>query len=165
MSKRPFVIFGIFALIAAVGAPFLAFQKEGSADAALVDVADHDKDGKQLFQDNCGTCHTLAAGGTDGVVGPNLDDTLAPSGQGNYEGTYARVLNAITCGFGGGRMPAGILAGETAKEAAAFVAAYAGQLSDDADPLVDTRTAPKPDPQPCAGGASEAIAGASESGS
>ena len=31
-------------------------------------------DGKALFTDNCGSCHTLSAAGTSGTVGPNLDD-------------------------------------------------------------------------------------------
>ena len=29
-------------------------------------------DGKALFKSNCGSCHTLAAAGTSGQVGPNL---------------------------------------------------------------------------------------------
>lgn len=155
MSKRPLITFGIFALICVVAIPFLALDKNGSADAARVPVADHDKDGKKLFQDNCGTCHTLAAAGTDGVVGPDLDESLAPGAQGSYEGSYGRAINAITCGFGGGRMPAGILGGERAKEAAAFVAAYAGQLGEDAGPTEDTRSAEKPDPPQCPGGGEE----------
>jgi mono/diheme cytochrome c family protein len=31
-------------------------------------------DGKALFSDNCGSCHTLSKAGTSGSVGPNLDD-------------------------------------------------------------------------------------------
>jgi cytochrome c6 len=30
-------------------------------------------DGKALFSDTCGSCHTLSAAGTSGSVGPNLD--------------------------------------------------------------------------------------------
>jgi cytochrome c6 len=30
--------------------------------------------GKQVFTDNCGSCHTLQAAGTSGQVGPNLDE-------------------------------------------------------------------------------------------
>src|SRR4051812_36914871 len=30
-------------------------------------------DGKSLFTDNCGSCHTLGAAGTSGQVGPALD--------------------------------------------------------------------------------------------
>ena len=96
-----------------------------------VKVESHDEGAKELFVNNCGPCHTLAAAGTDGVVGPDLDDQLAPGGTGTFEGSYGRAIIAITCGYGGGRMPAGILQGENAKEVAAFVAAYAGQLSED----------------------------------
>jgi mono/diheme cytochrome c family protein len=31
-------------------------------------------DGKAVFSDTCGSCHTLSAAGTNGSVGPNLDD-------------------------------------------------------------------------------------------
>jgi cytochrome c553 len=30
-------------------------------------------DGKQIFKDNCASCHTLKDAGTTGTVGPNLD--------------------------------------------------------------------------------------------
>jgi cytochrome c6 len=30
-------------------------------------------DGAKVFKDNCGSCHTLSAAGTSGVVGPKLD--------------------------------------------------------------------------------------------
>ena len=30
-------------------------------------------EGKQIFTQSCGTCHTLADAGTNGQVGPNLD--------------------------------------------------------------------------------------------
>ena len=32
-------------------------------------------DGKSIFTDNCGSCHTLADAGTSGTIGPNLDDS------------------------------------------------------------------------------------------
>ena len=63
---------------------------------------------------NCGTCHTLAAAGTDGVVGPNLDQLLAlPGGheQSAIDGDPPRVLSAISSGVGTARMPKGILEG------------------------------------------------------
>ncbi len=31
-------------------------------------------EGKSIFVSNCGSCHTLAAAGTSGTIGPNLDD-------------------------------------------------------------------------------------------
>jgi mono/diheme cytochrome c family protein len=51
--------------------------------------------GKQIFTDNCASCHTLAAAGASGTVGPNLDD-LKPS-----KATVARQVEN-----GGGAMPA-----------------------------------------------------------
>jgi mono/diheme cytochrome c family protein len=34
--------------------------------------------GKQIFTENCGGCHTLKDAGTSGTVGPNLDDLKPP---------------------------------------------------------------------------------------
>ena len=95
------------------------------------------KAGQLLFQTNCGTCHTLYAAGTDGNFAPNLDILLAPSGppsgptaQQTIAATRARVLNAIEHGVDSatpGRMPAGILDGQQAREVANFVAHVAGQ--------------------------------------
>ncbi len=149
MSKRPFVVFGIFAGICLLALPFLALGREGGESAGTVEVASRDLGSKQVFANNCGPCHTLAAAGTDGVVGPDLDELLVPTGSNTsdgYEGLYTRVLQAVTCGQGG-RMPKGIVVGEDAQDVASFVAAYAGQI--DKGPTVDTATAPKPKPPSC----------------
>ena len=52
---------------------------------------------------NCGACHTLAKAGTDGVVGPNLDELLAPpSASAPDPATIKpRVLSAINNGDSG----------------------------------------------------------------
>jgi mono/diheme cytochrome c family protein len=161
MSNRPFLIFGALVAVVAV-VVYLAYVKEGSQGAATVPVEPADKEAAEIFATNCGTCHTLAAAGTDGVVGPNLDDilpagTAPPTGtpeeieEANrtaYDGVYSRVLNAITCGIGG-RMPAGILRGEGAEEVSAFVAAYAGQLGEDQGPLLPPDQRETPEAEPC----------------
>jgi mono/diheme cytochrome c family protein len=149
MSKRPFIVFGVFAGICLLVLPFLALGKEGDESAATVKVAAADVAYKNVFINNCGPCHTLAAAGTDGVVGPDLDELLVTTGSNTpeqFEGLYSRVLNAVNCGLGG-RMPKGIVVGEDAQEVAAFVAAYAGQI--DKGPTVEIATAPKPKPGPC----------------
>jgi mono/diheme cytochrome c family protein len=70
--------------------------------------------GQTLFSSNCGTCHTLAAAGTAGAAGPNLDD-LKPDA--------AMVAAAIqNGGAGSGAMPADLLSGTQAEQVAAFVA-------------------------------------------
>lgn len=140
------MIFGIVAVICILVIPFVALGKEGDEDAGTVKVAAQDRDGQSLFATNCGTCHTLAAGGTDGVVGPNLDELLVPSAINSaqsFDGNAARVMNAVTCGIQG-RMPRGILEPAEAQEVAKFVAAYAGQVGE--GPVVDTATAKSPDP-------------------
>jgi mono/diheme cytochrome c family protein len=149
MSKRPFIVFGIFAVICVLVLPFIALGKEGDENAGTVQVASQDLAAKDLFANNCGTCHTLAAAGTDGVVGPNLDELLVPSGTNSaqlYEGNGARVLHAVQCGIAG-RMPRGILEEAEAEQVAQFVAAYAGQIGK--GPVVDTATAPLPKLQAC----------------
>ena len=151
VNKGPFLIFGAIAVVCLlVAAKVIAGQ--GAEGAAPVSVASQDQDGKQLFVNNCGPCHTLAAAGADGVVGPNLDRILAPGGNATYEGSYTRALQAITCGYGEGRMPAGIIEGENAKTVASFVGAYAGQAGSESEPLVNTDDpdeAPQSDPGPC----------------
>ena len=149
MNKAPFLIFGAFAVLCVVLIPLKAISGTGGESAAPVSVASQDEEDKDLFANSCGSCHTLAAAGADGVVGPNLDQLLAPGGNATYEGSYNRALGAITCGFGAGRMPAGILQGENAQEVSVFVGAYAGQAGDTSEPLVDTDDAAREEPPPC----------------
>jgi mono/diheme cytochrome c family protein len=163
MSKTPLRIFGLVVVVVAVIA-LVAFVNAGSDDAATVPVDSQDREAQMIFATNCGTCHTLAAGGTDGVVGPNLDEILPLSptaAQGsaeevqkanetNWKSVYGRVLNAVTCGLNG-RMPRGILQGENAQEVAGFVAAYAGQLGPNQGPLVPADERKLTPAQPCAG--------------
>lgn len=70
--------------------------------------------GRQLFADNCGSCHVLSAAGTTGTIGPNLD-ALQPDKR--------RVLDAIEKGgTGTGAMPAGLLSDKDAETVAELVA-------------------------------------------
>jgi mono/diheme cytochrome c family protein len=132
VSKKTFIWFGIFVVVLAVGIPFWVFSTEGDADAGAQNVPSHLKEGQQLFEINCGTCHTLYSAGTDGNYGPNLDELLAPTGPVEpdaIKGLEGRVLNAVENGVDGGapgRMPAGILNEQQAHEVAEFVAATAG---------------------------------------
>jgi cytochrome c553 len=78
------------------------------------------KDGRELFNAKCATCHTLADANAVGRVGPDLD-VLAP--------TAGLVLNAIKTGRarGQGQMPALLLDGQDAKHVADYVAEVAGR--------------------------------------
>jgi mono/diheme cytochrome c family protein len=122
--KRPIVMFIVLAAICLVVLPFWALQTKGGADASPeASVPPADQQGLQLFQINCGACHTLAAAGTDGKIGPNLDQLLATGARSRdtVKSNYDRVLSAVQNGIGG-RMPKGLVQGEQAKIVAHFVA-------------------------------------------
>lgn len=137
MSKKTFIWFGVLVAVLAVLIPWLAFRADGESPEGA-DVAASLESGKELFDINCGACHTLYAAETDGNFGPDLDVLLAPTGPPEGSGaedaikaTEGRVLNAIEEGVDGttttGRMPGGIIDGEQAEEVAEFVARTAGE--------------------------------------
>jgi len=74
-------------------------------------------DGSAVFTANCGSCHTLAAAGTSGAVGPNLDDA-APDA--------ARVSSIVQSGSGAMPSFSGQLSAEEIEAVAAFVSESAG---------------------------------------
>ena len=69
------------------------------------------QNGQKLFTASCGGCHTLAAAGTSGTVGPNLDDAKP-----DYRKATARVT------LGKGVMPS--FAKQLTAQQIADVAAY-----------------------------------------
>jgi mono/diheme cytochrome c family protein len=71
---------------------------------------------KVLFVRDCGACHRLAAAGTEGGVGADLD-RARPS--------RAAVLQAIA--EGPGAMPQDLVTGRDAQAVAAYVARVAGR--------------------------------------
>jgi mono/diheme cytochrome c family protein len=99
--------------------------------------------GKQLFTEKCGSCHTLADAGTQGKIGPNLDDAFSgPRAQGFKESTirnvvHGQILFAVEHppGFIKGPngeeqpapgMPRDLVTGSDAEDVAAYVASVAG---------------------------------------
>lgn len=49
--------------------------------------------GQQLFREKCGSCHTLADAGTNGVLGPNLDHAFqVPLEEGFSDSTVREVV-------------------------------------------------------------------------
>ncbi len=134
MRKRPFVIAAVVAVFLAVLIPLWAYVSDADEDSGARKVPASLQGGKQLFETNCGTCHTLYAAGTDGNFGPNLDTLLAGNGpatdKSGADAIRQRALNAIDKGVDSatpGRMPAGILAGEQADQVANFLAREAGK--------------------------------------
>jgi mono/diheme cytochrome c family protein len=128
MKRSTFVMFALVVLILGIGIPAWAYTHQGSESSSPEDVVAGLQGGKDLFVTNCGACHTLAKAGTDGVVGPNLDELLAPPSASAPDPSTIkpRVLSAINNGVAG-RMPKGVLSGEQADEVATFVSQVAGQ--------------------------------------
>jgi len=90
-----------------------------------------EKQGRALFGEHCGVCHTLAAANAIGKVGPNLDQLQPP---------VSLILRTVTNGclqnasgnsaqnsLGQGTMPSEILQGRDEADVAAFVARVAGK--------------------------------------
>ena len=109
--------------VAAAGCGSVAAQQEaGSAFA-----------GKQLFTQNCGSCHTLADAGTKGTIGPNLDEAFRSVRQQGYDestikdvvrGQIAYPTSDPPAGAPG--MPPNLVKGDDAWDVAAYVASVAG---------------------------------------
>ena len=81
--------------------------------------------GGTLFVQKCGSCHTLAAAQTKGVVGPNLDDAFAYDRQQGYEDSTIQQVVRDQIEIAGGRMPANLVTGSSADDVSAYVAACA----------------------------------------
>jgi cytochrome c oxidase subunit II len=61
--------------------------------------------GKELFTQQCGSCHTLADAGTQGQVGPNLDDVLQGKDADFIHESIVDPSAEIASGFQDGVMP------------------------------------------------------------
>ena len=73
---------------------------------------------RATFGHTCGMCHTLAAAGSGGLIGPDLD-AVRPSA--------AQVRRAVRLGSIDGVMQPGLLRGREARAMAAYVARVAGR--------------------------------------
>jgi cytochrome c551 len=102
-----------------------------NAQVGGIRLTSAEKQGRTLFGQHCGVCHTLSATNSVGKVGPDLDTLRPPA---------SLVANTIANGclqnppsnsnqtcLGYGTMPANVLAGKQAEDVAQFVAAVAGQ--------------------------------------
>jgi cytochrome c553 len=123
--RTALIVFVVFYVAVGVAVPTLILIGDhDSADARVggtsIRLTQQEQDGRQIFGERCGSCHTLAAAHANGKVGPNLDNLMPPK---------ALVADAVDRGRqrGNGTMPAGIVQGEDVAAVAAFVAAVAGK--------------------------------------
>jgi cbb3-type cytochrome c oxidase subunit III len=107
----------------------------GSVVHASADKAN----GRKIFQTTCAGCHTLAAAGSSGTIGPNLDASFAEAraegfkesaildivhDQIKFPGQYP--VSQSNPDFLKANMPANLVTGQNAIDVAAYVAANAG---------------------------------------
>lgn len=104
-----------------IGGSAVAVHEQGAGETAKkpeLATAGSEEATKQLFVENCGSCHTLSAAGTQGQVGPNLDTVRLDE---------AAIVAAIKNGGAGtGTMPKDLLVGQEAQDVAAYIAKEAG---------------------------------------
>ncbi|HET6547739.1 MAG TPA: c-type cytochrome [Solirubrobacter sp.] len=116
---------------------------------SLKDSGTNLANGKQLFVEQCASCHTLARANATGVTGPNLDVAFAQSrrdglGQSTFQGIvhqqilhpnrYAQV-DPKSGDLTTNQMPAGLVKGDDARDVAAYVAQAAARPGEDTGKL------------------------------
>jgi cbb3-type cytochrome c oxidase subunit III len=140
---RRFTISG--AGLAAIAA--VTLLASGCGYGGVASAADHPdpQNGQAQFATNCGYCHTLQAAGTNGTIGPDLDNAFAGDRKQGYADTDIEnvVLDQIRLGSGpiatyttaehgvkgltpATPMPANRVTGQNAIDVAAYVASVAG---------------------------------------
>src|SRR5690348_1329811 len=93
--------------------------------------------GKQLFIQKCGACHTLAHASTNGTIGPNLDVAFQ---QDRADGIKSASIEGLVSSWiehpnTQGVMPSMLFKGQDAQDVAAYVAAVAAQPGKDTGAL------------------------------
>jgi mono/diheme cytochrome c family protein len=117
------VVVALALLLAACGGGGGSSSSSGAASAPASSSSsggtqNASAEGKQVFSQNCGGCHTLKNAGASGSVGPNLDELRPPK---------ATVIRQVD--NGGGPMPAfkGKLSDAQINAVATYVSSVAGQ--------------------------------------
>ena len=96
--------------------------------------------GRQVFTDKCAGCHTLAAAGSTGTIGPNLDASFAQARSDGFKESAILDIVHDQIKFPGqyptaasnpsylkANMPANLVTGQDAIDVSAYVAANAGK--------------------------------------
>jgi cbb3-type cytochrome c oxidase subunit III len=128
-------------LLSAAGAGVaVAFALAACGTGGIATGAFDEENGRQLFQERCASCHSLAAAGSVSEIGPNLDHAFAQARADGFEESAIREIVHEQIKYPGqfptaeddpaflqGNMPANLVTGEDAEDVAAFVAANAGK--------------------------------------
>jgi cbb3-type cytochrome c oxidase subunit III len=129
-------------LVAAVLVLSIAAAGCGGAGTGGISAGGDTARGEELFKQRCASCHTLAAAGTAGIIGPNLDDAFASDREQGFEESSIQQVVAGQIQFpaegrvddegqyvtsaGDPAMPADLVTGDDVDNVAAYVASVAG---------------------------------------
>jgi cbb3-type cytochrome c oxidase subunit III len=83
--------------------------------------------GEQLFATKCGSCHTLAAAGTRGTIGPDLDEAFKYVRKQGFEQSSIADIVRGQIAYAAAPMPRDLVTGEDADSVALYVAGVAGK--------------------------------------
>jgi cbb3-type cytochrome c oxidase subunit III len=103
-----------------------ALLAAGCGTGGIAKSADQDR-GEQLFKAKCAGCHTLAAAGSRGTIGPNLDDSFASSRRQGFKQVTIEQVVRDQIELASGQMPPNLVRGSDADAVAAYVAGVAGK--------------------------------------
>ena len=98
----------------------------GCGTGGLVGEGADTANGKQLFLQQCGRCHSLADAGSKSRVGPNLDDAFAANREQGFDEAAIRDLVRDQIDYAAPPMPTNLVEGQDADDVAAYVASVAG---------------------------------------
>jgi len=112
--RKPLLLLGVTLLLAGCGT---GGRSSGAGDQT---------NGQKQFQAKCAGCHTLNAAGSQGTVGPNLDDAFRADKQQGFKESTIRDVVLVQIRQPSAPMPANLVKGQDAQDVAAFVASVAG---------------------------------------
>jgi mono/diheme cytochrome c family protein len=102
-----------------------AFLSAGCGAVGRVTTGDPSQ-GKKLFTEKCGSCHTLADAKTQGTIGPNLDDAFSSDKQQGFsQQTMADVVRGQIA-YPEKPMPPKLVEGTDADDISVYIAKCSG---------------------------------------
>jgi cbb3-type cytochrome c oxidase subunit III len=103
----------------------LALVPAGCGTAGLAETSGDTSNGKLLFKQSCGGCHTLKEAGTRSDVGPDLDAAFSGPRQEGFDESTIRATVREQIDYAVPPMPRKLVQGAQADDVAAYVAAVA----------------------------------------
>lgn len=73
LAPLTWIVATALAVMLLVGPQLVAEDRPEEREAGAAPYASGTADGRAVFAESCGSCHTLSAAGTSGAIGPRLD--------------------------------------------------------------------------------------------